>query len=404
MGNFAWRNLLTRPLRTALALVGLSIPILGVIGLFSVSNGLRDLVGDTLSKIEGVIVLSESAPTPIFSRLPDDLPDKLRKVPGVRAVAPEVWALAPSIEGQNNLLSRGLKAIQKGPDSLLDTPVVVGQDLAAHADLKSAVFPRAIREGRFLDPAKDKGKPHVVISRKFAREFADDPDHPKHVGDVLRLGGKPFNIIGIYETGSMFLDVVLVMDIETARRLVNIPDGYSSIYVEADKPGPDSYGAMIAEIEETIPGVHARSMDEMKSNFGALMGYVDRFLLMTVSLALLVGVVGIVNTMLMSTSERFVEFGVMRTNGWSSGDVLKLVTLESALLGLMSGALGCLLAWLGITIANQFVSGGVRLGLTPSLVALGLGLSIVTGTLGGLYPAWRAARLVPMEAIRMGSH
>jgi putative ABC transport system permease protein len=108
--------------------------------------------------------------------------------------------------------------------------------------------------------------------------------------------------------------------------------------------------------------------------------------------------------MLMSTSERFVEFGVMRTNGWSSGDILKLVTLESALLGLMAGTLGCLLAWLGITIANQFVSGGVRLGLTPSLVALGLGLSIVTGTLGGLYPAWRAARLVPMEAIRLGSH
>jgi putative ABC transport system permease protein len=402
MGNFAWRNLLTRPLRTALALVGLTIPILGVIGLFSVSNGLRDLVGDTLSKIEGVIVLSESAPTPIFSRLAGNLPEKLRKIPGVRAVAPEVWALAPSIEGQDNILSRGLKAIQKGPDSLLDTPVVVGQDLAAHANLKSAVFPRAIRDGRFLDPAKDRGKPHVVISRKFAREFADDPEHPKRVGDVIKLGGKPFDIIGIYETGSMFLDVVLVMDIETARALVNIPTGYSSIYVEADDPS--RYDALIAEIEESIPEVHARSMDEMKSNFGALMGYVDRFLLMTVSLALLVGVVGIVNTMLMSTSERFVEFGVMRTNGWSSGDILKLVTLESALLGLMSGALGCLLAWLGTAIANQFVSGGVRLGLTPSLVALGLGLSVVTGTLGGLYPAWRAARLVPMEAIRLGSH
>ena len=401
MSKFAWRNLLTRPLRTILALIGLSIPILGVLGLFSVSNGLRDLVGDTLSQIEGVIVLSDTAATPILSRLPADLPDKLRKIPGIRAVAPEIWSLAPEVEGQN-ILGRALKGIKKGAESLLDTPLVAGQDLAAHANLKSAVFPRAIKEGRFLQAEQDRGQPHVVISRKFAREFADDPANPKKVGDTLKIGGKPFDIVGIYETGSMFLDVVIVMDIDTARTLVSIPEGYSSVYVEA--ANPTGYDKLIAEIEETLPGVHARSMDEVKSNFGMLMGHVDRFLLMTVSLALLVGVVGIVNTMLMSTSERFVEFGVMRTNGWSSGDVLKLVTLESALLGLMSGILGCLLAWLGTVIANQFIGGGVRLGLAPSLFALGLGLSIVTGTLGGLYPAWRAARLVPMEAIRLGSH
>jgi putative ABC transport system permease protein len=401
MGYFAWRNLLTRPLRTALALVGLSIPILGVIGLFCVSNGLRDLVGDTLSKIEGVIVLSETAATPIFSHLPSDLPEKLRNIPGVRAVAPEVWALAPNIEGQT-VLVRSFKGITKGAESLLDTPLVAGQDLAAHANLRSAIFPRAIKEGRFLDAEKDHDKPHIVLSRKFAKEFAADPEHPKKVGDILKIGDKPFDIVGIYETGSMFLDVVIVMDIDTARKLVNIPEGYSSIYVEASDPS--GYDKLISEIEENLPGVHARSMDEVKSNFGALMGYVDRFLLMTVSLALLVGIVGIVNTMLMSTSERFVEFGVLRTNGWSSGDILKLVTIESALLGLLSGVLGCTLAWLLTVIANQFVSGGMRLGLTPSLIALGLGLSIVTGTLGGLYPAWRAARLVPMEAIRLGSH
>lgn len=403
MGNFAWRNLLTRPLRTALALVGLSIPILGVMGLFSVSNGLRDLVGDTLSQIEGVIVLSETAATPILSHLPNDLPDRLRKLPGVRAVAPEIWSLSPSVEG-SNMLRKLLNGVNKGAESLFDTPVVAGQDLAAHSNLRSAVFPRAIKDGRFLKPELDRGKPHVVISRKFAKAFGTDPEHPKKVGDTLKIGGKPFDIIGIYETGSMFLDVVLVMDIDTARTLVNIPEGYSSIYVEAKEPGEASYTKLISEIEQTIPEVHARSMEEVKSNFGSLMGHVDRFLLMTVSLALAVGIVGIVNTMLMSTSERFVEFGVLRTNGWSSGDILKLVTLESALLGLMAGILGCMLAWLGTLLANQFVSGGVRLGLTPWLLALGLGLSIVTGTLGGLYPAWRAARMVPMEAIRLGSH
>ena len=66
---------------------------------------------------------------------------------------------------------------------------------------------------------------------------------------------------------------------------------------------------------------------------------------MTVSLALAVGIVGIINTMLMSTTERFVEFGVLRTNGWSQGNILALVTLESAYLGLLAGMVGCLLAW-----------------------------------------------------------
>jgi putative ABC transport system permease protein len=127
-------------------------------------------------------------------------------------------------------------------------------------------------------------------------------------------------------------------------------------------------------------------------------------MLMVVSLALLVGVVGIVNTMLMSTYERYVEFGVLRTNGWSRSDVLSLVTLESAYLGLVSGVVGCVLALAGVWVVNQFASEGVRLTMPPWLLALGIGLSVVTGTLGGLYPAWRAAGLVPMDAIRAGSH
>ncbi len=145
-------------------------------------------------------------------------------------------------------------------------------------------------------------------------------------------------------------------------------------------------------------------MNEVQANFGTLMGQVDTVLMMTVSLALLVGIVGIINTMLMSTTERFVEFGVLRTNGWSQVNILSLVTLESAFLGLLAGVVGCLLALAGTSLANQFISGSLRLGIAPSSIALGVVLSIVMGTLGGLYPAWRAARMVPMEAIRLGSH
>jgi putative ABC transport system permease protein len=407
MGSFAWRNLMTRPLRTTLALVGLSVPILGVMGLFSLSGGLRNLVGDTLSKIQGVMVLRENVPSPVFSDLPADLAPKLARIPGVASVAPEVWKIAPTLEGVS-VFSRTLSGAARGKSfqGILDTPVIQGQDIVAHSRLKSAVYPRALLKGkeggRYLVP-EDRGKPHVVISKKIANDFRDAQGRPKKVGDTLKIMGEPFTIIGIYETGTMFLDVVLIMDINVARRVLGVaPDTVSSFYVEMVDPSRND--EIARQIEESFETVDARSMSEFMANFGMLMGQLDKFLLMTVSLALLVGVVGIINTMLMSTTERFVEFGVLRTNGWSQGNVLALVTAESAFLGLLSGIVGCTLALAGVEAANQFLSGGLRLVLPPWLFALGIGLSVVTGTLGGLYPAWRAARLVPMDAIRVGSH
>ncbi len=409
MFPFAWRNLLTRPLRTALALIGLSIPILGVIGLFSLSGGLRNLVGDTLSKIQGVMVMRDNVPSPPLSTLPAKYYDTIKAVPGVRVVAPEVWDIAPRVNEQGSFARTAGDFLKGGGKqaltSLLDMPLVQGQDIAAHLNLRSGVYPTSVKEkgeGRFLDET-DIGTSHVVISRKLSRQFPRKSDgKPSVVGDSIRMNGEAFEIVGLYDTGSMFLDVVIVMDINRARKLLGVsPDTVSTFYVEMDDP--DRNDAVSAAIEERLKDVDARGMNEFMANFGMLMGQLDLFLLMTVSLALLVGIVGIVNTMLMSTTERFVEFGVLRTNGWSQGNVLTLVTAESACLGLLSGGIGCLLAYLGMTVGNQFISGGLRLAMPPGLFALGIGLSLVTGTLGGLYPAWRASRLVPMDAIRLGS-
>jgi putative ABC transport system permease protein len=196
-----------------------------------------------------------------------------------------------------------------------------------------------------------------------------------------------------------------VMDIGTARRILSVADDkVSSYYVEADDPTEIDKVAESIETQVTDPQLDARSMTEFAANFGNLMGQLDTFLLMTVSLALIVGVVGIINTMLMSTTERFVEFGVLRTNGWSRGNVLTLVTIESAYLGLMSGVVGCVMAFVLTSLANAFLGGGLTLQINPRLLAMGLTLSVVMGTLGGLYPAWKASRLVPMDAIRLGSH
>ena len=121
--------------------------------------------------------------------------------------------------------------------------MIAGQDIVAHQNLRSAVFPRALKEngsGRFLQPG-DEGKQRVVISRKIAKQHPDAQGHPKKVGDTIKIGGKPFEIIGLYETGSMILDVVIVMDIETARGILNEPkDSVSCIYVEGDDPSKNT--------------------------------------------------------------------------------------------------------------------------------------------------------------------
>lgn len=415
---FAWRNLLTRPVRTLLALIGLSIPILGVIGLFSLSGGLRQLVGDTLSRIQGVVLLREGALSPVFSDLRVDLESKIRAIPGVRVVTPELWKIAPSVEGRTaaGQVARSMASSLLGANrnqsgsqfqGLLDQPVIVGQD-PAREGIKSEVFRNALMKapqgGRYLQ-ASDRGKNHVVISQKIARDNPNpETNLPRKVGDSLDIGGQQFTIVGIYETGSLFLDVVIIMDIDTARRLLQVgPETVSSFYVEGFDPADND--DLTVRIEQAIDGIDARSTNEITANFGRMMNHLDMFLLATVLLALVVGVVGIINTMLMSTTERFAEFGVLRTNGWSRANVLALVSAESAYLGLLSGLLGFALASLFVLVANLFLtSTGLSLSITAENALRALLLAIAMGMLGGLYPAWKASRMAPMAAIRLGAH
>jgi putative ABC transport system permease protein len=103
----------------------------------------------------------------------------------------------------------------------------------------------------------------------------------------------------------------------------------------------------------------------------------------------------------MSAMERFVDFGVMRANGWTRRNILGLVTAESSLLGLLSGVVASVFAFSGIELLNYVLTRfELRLDLTPGLVAASIFTAIVIATLAGLYPAWRASRMTPMDAIR----
>jgi putative ABC transport system permease protein len=408
MWDFAWQNLVTRPSRTALAVVGLTIPVLAFLGLFSISQGIRELVGGTLSTMQGLMVMRENAPSPMFSDLPADMAKSLRGIPGVRVVAPEVWKIAPAIDGRGGLGSAAIGLLIRSRESRLkraaNITLIEGQDLPEHLKLKGAVFaasilPKERGGGRFLD-LRDIGQNNVVISTRIARDYPNADGTAKRVGQTIRLGDEDFTIVGLYESGSLVTDVTIVMDIGVARRLLRVPDTAVSTYDVEPFQVADT-DALAGRIEAVLPGVQAQRISQFSSTVGAVMGKLDLFLLAAVCLALLVGGVGIANTMLMSATERFTEFGVMRSNGWTRRNVLALIVQESALLGLLSGVAASATAAGGVLVVNHFLS-DFTLGLRPWLIAVSLAGAVSVAVLSGLYPAWKASTMTPMDAIRGG--
>ena len=106
----------------------------------------------------------------------------------------------------------------------------------------------------------DAGKPHLVISTKIARDYANADGSPKTVGQSIKLGPKEFTIVGIYDTGSILVDATLVMDIGTARDLFNLTDAVSTYNVEPTDPAE---GDAVAErIEKLVPGVRAKRISQ----------------------------------------------------------------------------------------------------------------------------------------------
>lgn len=407
MWTFALQNLVTRPVRTALAIVGLTIPIVAILGLFSLTHGIRSLMGNTLARMKGLIVMQPGTPAPVFSVLPTDLVEKVRAVPGVGIVAPEIWRIAPPLEGRG-LLANAARAMSKGGGSPLrgfaEQIMIDGEQLPEHLRIRSGAYkngmlPPSKGGGRYLDES-DVGKPHIVISTKIARDYPRPDGSPRQVGDTLRIGDRTFEIIGLYETGSLMIDETIVMEIATARSLLHFDeDKVSAFYVEP-APGGD-IDEVQGRIQQAIPEVQVRSMAQFNLQVGNVMGQLNLFLMLTVGLALLVGGVGIANTMLTSATERFVEFGVMRANGWTRRNILALVTAESALLGVVSGVVASALSAAGVLILNRFLARyELELELTAPLVIASNAVALAVATAAGMYPAWRASRMTPMAAIR----
>lgn len=440
MWKFALRNLLSRPARSALSLLGLTVAIAGMVGLFSVARGLEQTFDRSFKSIPGLIVMQAGAPIPLFSRLPKDWKADMERVPGVHVVAPEVWMRANIIEE---------KPVMAPPRFLF------GVDIPSRIKLRKGVYTESMIEGRFLKP-DDVGQRKVVISRQIAEE------HRKKVGDTLSVNSIEFEIVGLYHVGSLLLDVAILVDGDTLRQLGWFDsEAVSGFYVEPDgsvsndevarrvkellqdrplttgspvslfalaglgqpsgpsQPKTNAVGFILRAFAgtndpaseaspdtkpkpKTPSPVEVRNASDFSDRFKEMSEDLNLILALLTGIGMTIAVLSIVNTMLMSVTERVIEFGILKANGWSPWDVLKLITVESASLGLGGGVLGGVIGWTATQLINARWPDRVNLFASPGLLAFSVVFSTIVGLLGGLYPAVWAMRLSPMEAIRRG--
>jgi putative ABC transport system permease protein len=442
MLKFAIRNLMSRPLRSLLSLIGLTVAIMGMIGLFSVAGGLNAMVADTFGRITGLVAMQPGAPIPLFSRLPAAWGAEIAQVPGVHIVSPEIWTRANVIDG---------KTIISPPRFLF------GADIPSRRTLKQGVYRDDIVAGRFLAES-DRGTLNSVVSRPIAEEFH------KGVGDTLTVNGYDLKIVGVYYCGSLLLDVAIILDISEVRRINRFgSDSVSAFYIEQDKgvsdaeltsriqqvfkgreiqpwqpassreslttgnvlldllarilslvplPSPSTgglpagaasaNGANFKPAKTAVLPIEVRSASEWATRFKEFSADLDLFLAIMSGIGVTIAVLSIVNTMLMSVTERIIEFGILKANGWSRYDVMRLITSESAVLGLCGGVSGSLVGWGGTGVINSIWPDRIHLLATPGLLVFGVVFSTALGVLGGLYPAIWAMRMMPMDAIRRG--
>lgn len=440
MLSFAFRNLMSRPVRSLLSLLGLTVAIAGMVGLFSVAEGLDAAVHDAFGDMNGLNVVQPGAPIPLFSTLPRAWGDEIRQVPGAKVVSAEVF--------QRINVFNGTMVIS--PPRFL-----CGIDLETRGRLTTDIYASSMVSGRYLNE-EDAGTSNAVISQPIADQFDVD------LGSTITVNSADATVVGIYETGSILLDVVVFMPDGFVRDITRFDaDSVSDYYVEPaaglppevlaeriekhfagreanpwrpsslmgglggenplqalfnsidaaikglqnpDAAGPDAYvpPTTAAAPPAKTSAVEVRTAADWAQQVEHLSADLDLILTVLTSIGVLIALLSIINTMLMSVTERIIEFGILKANGWSKGDVVRLITFESGLLGILGGLCGAAIGWGGAEILNNTFPQRLHLFASPELLIFSILFSTVLGVAAGLYPAYWAMRMMPMDAIRRG--
>ena len=369
--GFALGNLYRRPARSSLTIAAISLGVASIVALTSIAWGFEaswqmanDARGTDL--IVTRIASENAMPSPFLA---DKLQATLKGYPHVQEVV--------------GLLSEMLSVGDNAP------PVFVfgweyGSYLWQHLRLI---------DGRL--PANDTDADIVLGS--LAAELLH-----KKVGDAVEVEGRQFLIRGIFESPAVVENGAVVMTLTLAQQITDKPGKVNILNIKLDDHASDSViDDFKTRVRETLPGYLAITSGELVRK-NAVVRISKAMSNATTLIASLVGALVVFNTMLMSINERTREIGVLLALGWQRQTIVKLIVSESVVLSLAGGLAGILI---GIAIAGglehvELMRGKIEAVFSmPFLIAI-LGLSVVLGVAGGLYPALKAARMLPSQALR----
>ncbi len=365
------RNLLRRGVRTALTLLGLSIGIAAVVALLGIAWGFqRSFLAIYEAKGIDLVVVRAGISDRLTSNLDATLADRIRKIDGVREVAGSLMdAVAFEEADLVSVLVNGWE-----PGSLLFRGI-------------------RLRDGRNFGVEEPDA---AMIGRVLAMNLG------KKVGDRLEVAGESFRVVGLYESESLFENGGLIIPLATHQRMMG-RIGQVTGFVVAAATGADraAIEALGRRIEAALPNVAASPardyvQGDLQIKVATTMAWA------TSVVALILGSLGVLNTMVMSVFERTREIGILRALGWKRRRVLALILSEALTLGVAGSLIGTALAIVFVRALASVRSTGafIAAGVPSSAIAVGIAMGVGLSVLGGLPPALRGSRLDPIEALR----
>ncbi|NAS89159.1 hypothetical protein C4E24_05410 [ANME-1 cluster archaeon AG-394-G21] len=390
----AFRSIRERKARSILTVLGIAVGIAAIVSLMSVGYGMEEAITGELTGMADMISVMPGEIRGAHSYVERgsftdrDVSD-LQRIGGIKDISTMTYDAA-EVEYRNKR-----------------APIfVIGGDTKELEGFY--VEPVGLKEGRWL---RENDYKACVIGDRVANDFFDDVIH---VNDKLVINGDKFVVVGVFEKGDMLfandVDRNIFLTLRAAKEVLQTDEiKYIIVRVYEIEEAEE----IAEEIKEAINDNHglddfafAMTMGSMIEMMDDIFNIIQGVLVGIAAIALVVASIGIMNTMLMSVMERTHEIGVMKAIGAKSSDVLSLFLLESSMVSLVGGVAGCVvgvivakvLGFLGSTASGLEIAAIVK----PEVLLAGIVVALIVGVLSGFYPARKASKMSPVEAVRYG--
>lgn len=384
------RNLSRRKLRTSLTILGITIGIWALVVFSSMANKINALVEGGSDYYADKLIASDANAGGNFSTTPMSIQtaDEIAAIDGVEAALPQISMF---------FSDEPMGASMGMPDT-----IVAGQP---EGDVGLEDFEIHYAQGRALTDA-DEGSFVAVVGSDLSRKF------DVGAGDALEIRGHDFEVVGVLEPTLTAPDTSVMMPMAAGQQLFaeGLPDVMQTSVDTADlatqvvvypEAGVDTE-ELSDRIEAELTNVSAMTGAEFDEVVGSSIAIFNAIIIGVAAISLVVGGLSVINTMAMSVQERTREIGIKRAIGGQRGRVVRELVAEAGMIGLLGGLIGLALGALVVVLANEAgrSSGTVLFDLTPGTAIFALAFSTILGMLAGIIPAWSAARLDPVQALR----